>query len=280
MVRVFIRTNNKQILGAHVARYAILSHAKNPNNISVSFMNVDEMEEFRAFLGSPFIRSGKIMQNSEEDLQSFTLAAFMAPELTGYQGRAIVIDPDVFALTDITELFERNLKGKALAARPKRGVWDTSVMVLDCSQLKHWKITNILSDLTAVRASYEDWMSLKNEKVNDLEPEWNSWDKLDSSTKLLHTTIRLTQPWKTGLKIDFTRSRDGDYYFKLFPKPWVLRLLGRWPTHYQPHPNKNIEQFFLNLVKDALTKNTITTKMIEKEIASKNVRPDLLKLLT
>ena len=39
-----------------------------------------------------------------EDLQSFTPLRFMPPQLMGYEGRAIVIDPDVFAVGDVYEL--------------------------------------------------------------------------------------------------------------------------------------------------------------------------------
>ena len=36
----------------------------------------------------------------------------MPPELMGYQGRAVVIDPDIFAIGDIWELLTRDMQGK------------------------------------------------------------------------------------------------------------------------------------------------------------------------
>jgi hypothetical protein len=62
-----------------------------------------------------------------------------------YQGRAVVIDPDVFARADIWELLSRDMQGKAILCRPKsgakgrRGCLATSVMLLDNAKLTHWK---------------------------------------------------------------------------------------------------------------------------------------------
>ena len=47
-----------------------------------------------------------------DDLQSFTPLRFLPPQLMGYQGRAVVIDPDIFATGDIWELLSRDMAGK------------------------------------------------------------------------------------------------------------------------------------------------------------------------
>lgn len=278
MKKVFIRMNNKQLLGAMLGKYAILRHAQHPEQISVTFINVDEIPLFKSFEGKKYKRSDYQLTYKLNDLQSFTLAAFMAPELCNYQGRALVIDPDVFALTDVGPLFERPLDGSSLLARRKKSGWDTSVMMLDCSRLAHWKMSRILDDLAGFRINYDDWMSLHHEKVSDLEIGWNSWDKIDSDTKMLHTTNRLTQPWKTGLKIDFTWNPRGKV-FRIIPKEWLLRLLGKIPKTYQPHPDKNIELFFFHLLKDAMEGGVVTERLIKDEIAAKHVRSDMLDKL-
>ena len=276
MLNVFIRTNGKQMLGALLGRHAILRTAAHPERVEVRYINVDEIDLFKAFEGRQYSRKGHTLTYTLDDLQSFTLAAFMAPQLMGYQGRAMVIDPDVFAITDVERLFERDLRGKSLAARPKRGAWDTSVMMLDCAKLKHWDMKTILDDLAAFRTTYEDWMTVRHEDVDDLEPEWNSWDALTPSTNALHTTNRLTQPWKTGLKIDFTRN-PVPKLFGVVPREWLMWLRGDLPSRYQPHPDKGIETFFFRLVKDALAHGAVTKEMVEAEIKSGHVRPDLLE---
>ncbi|WKZ29086.1 MAG: hypothetical protein QY323_06200 [Patescibacteria group bacterium] len=278
MMRVFIRTNKKQILGGMLGKHAILRTAAHPEQIEVRYMVVDDMPLFRDFQGKTYKRHGETITYDINDLQSFTLSAFMAPELAGYEGRAMVIDPDIFALADVEALFNRDLQGKALAARPKRGVWDTSVMMLDCAKLRHWNMKKILEDLAAGRTTYEEWMSLKNEQVQDLEAEWNSWDVLVPETKLLHTTNRLTQPWRAGLKVDFTRNRMPKL-FGVIPREWIARLRGTIPSRYQEHPDPKIRAFFFELVRDALAKGAVTEDVVRAEIAAGHVRTDLFEQL-
>ena len=60
-------------------------------------MNATETSLARP-LAAPYtdgLRDGVLRQWHMEDLQSFTPTRFMPPQLTGYQGRAVVIDPDV-----------------------------------------------------------------------------------------------------------------------------------------------------------------------------------------
>ena len=80
-----------------------------------------------------------------DDLQSFTPLRYAVPDVVGHQGLALVTDPDVFAVGDVGELFTRDLQGKAIWCRPRPGydkITDplaTSVMLLDCSKLPHWR---------------------------------------------------------------------------------------------------------------------------------------------
>ena len=74
-----------------------------------------------------------------EDLQSFTPLRFAPPQLMNYQGRAVVMDPDIFAIGDIWELLNRDMEGAAIMCRPKsgrkgrKGAFASSVMLLDCA---------------------------------------------------------------------------------------------------------------------------------------------------
>ncbi len=55
-----------------------------------------------------YLRDGGKREWVRDDLQSFTPTRFLPPQLMGYQGRAVVIDPDVFARGDIWELLSRD----------------------------------------------------------------------------------------------------------------------------------------------------------------------------
>lgn len=267
MRTVFIQANNKQLFGARLAQYAIERNLLVPGSVNVQIMNVDEMPLFQGW------RTG--------DLQSFTLSRFMPPQLMGYEGNTLVIDPDIFARCDVNELFDVHANGYPIAACRKVGGWDTSVMVLDCAKLRHWNIQEIFQQIRSGTHNYGYFITLQREPlVQELPRIWNSLDYLDEQTKMLHTTNRLTQPWKTGLKIDFIRKRQYDRYFGIIPKPWVLRLLGRWPTHYRPHPDKNIERFFFDLLDDALRDGIITHSMIRDEITKGHIRPDIFRYIS
>ena len=169
--------------------------------------------------GRTFLRDGHERAWDPDDLQSFTPLRFAIPDEMGHQGRALVTDPDVFAVGDVGELFTRDLQGKAIWCRPRPGydkITDplaTSVMLLDCAKLPHWRIKDDIRALWDHRLDYLDWINLKREDLDTiglLEPEWNDFDHLTPATKLLHNTKRRTQPWKTGLPVDFTlRERRG-----------------------------------------------------------------------
>ena len=107
---------------------------------------------------------------------------------------------------------------------------------------------------------------------------WNSFDKITEKTKALHTTRRITQPWKTGLPIDFTPN-PMPKIFGIIPRELIHKLLGKYPTHYLPHPDKEVEKFFINLVHEALEAGAITRYEIEEAIREKHVRSDLLNLI-
>jgi hypothetical protein len=279
MRKVFIQTNDKQLLGAELARFAILRGLKEKGSVEVELLNVDGMAEFKAFAGKRYKRGGLEMTYDPADLQSFTLSRFMPPERMGWQGRAVVIDPDIFCLTDIGGLFETDLGGAAVAACRKKDAWDTSVMLLDCAKLRHWKIGTLLEGLGSGRADYADWMTLKKETaMKELPRLWNNLDRLTPETRMLHTTGRLTQPWKTGLPIDFRRN-PLPKIFGLVPREWLHRLMGKYPTRYQPHPDKDIEKFFFKLLADGLEAGAVSERFVKDEIAKKNVRPDIFTCL-
>lgn len=276
----FIQTNNKQLFGAKVAKFALERHSGGPHSIAVEILNSDDIPVFKNFEGTEYRFKGNEMRTyRREDLQSFTLTRFMPPEHMRFEGRALVIDPDIFALADVRELLDRDMGGNAVRACRKKDAWDTSVMLLDCARLTHWKIEDMLERLSKKEADYDTLMTLKEEaSVGELKRVWNHLDTLTPETKMLHTTGRLTQPWKTGLPIDFTRNRMPKI-FGIIPREPVHKLLGKYPSTYQPHPDKNIEKFFFDLVRDALQAGAISKKEIESEIRSGNIRKDFLSLL-
>jgi hypothetical protein len=289
---VFIHTNHKQRLGALVSRYSLKRNSAHADKFDVQLI---EARNFPCMLereGQPYLRDGEMRPWLNDDLQSFTPLRFAPPQLMGYQGRAVVIDPDIFAVGDVWELLDRDMEGKALICRPKsgrkgrKGAYASSVMLLDCAQLTHWQFERDFSEMfEPVKRDYMDWISLKLEDpatIGLLENEWNDFDRLTPQTRLLHNTKRKTQPWKTGLKVDF-RPADS---FQLFPpRHWIRRgrraLFGdyRFAGRYQPHPDPNQEKFFFDLVSECLREGVISEQQLREEIDRGHLRRDAFELV-
>lgn len=278
--KIFIHTNNKQMLGAKLSKYSIERFLPENTDISVEFINVDKLEEFKSFAGTEYLFAGTTRVYNPNDLQSFTLSRFMPPELMAYTGKAVVIDPDIFAVKDISQIFSINLEEKSLACCSKKDAWDTSMMIMNCSKLKHWKMSDILNGLKTKKLDYVyDVISLKKEpagSILEMPRIWNNLDTLTEDTYLIHMTDRITQPWRTGLKIDFTINKMPKI-FGIIPREPIHKLLGKYPTHYKKHPNQKIEDLFFQIVRDAVKDKEITLEEIRSEIEAKHVRPDLLE---
>ena len=89
----------------------------------------------------------------------------------------------------------------------------------------------------------------------------------DAPTKLLHNTKRRTQPWKTGLPIDFTfRERKGLLNLAL---PIVRMIAPR----YTRHPDRNQEAYFYALLAEASTADQSRRSRSKRRCGSGHVRP-------
>ena len=272
---VVIHTNGKQMLGALVSAHSFRRNSRTPEAFDVRIVNASEFPELQE-RGHSLLRGGHVREWDPDDLQSFTPVRFAIPELLGYRGLALVTDPDVFAVGDVADLFSRDPEGKAIRCTPRSGyhkVTDplaTSVMLLDCAKLKHWRFAEQLNKLWAHEVDYLDWINLRLENLGSiglLEPEWNDFDRLTPSTKLLHNTKRRTQPWKTGLPIDFTFKERGLLNFAL---PIVRKLA----PNYTRHPDRKQEAYFYAMLADALDSGAVKKEQVEKEVGLGHVRPD------
>ena len=77
-------------------------------------------------------------------------------------------------------------------------------MLLNCLKLSHWKLTNFIEQMHSGKLDYDDLINLKLEdgKIGELESKWNEFDIIKENTILLHTTEKITQPWRTGLELN------------------------------------------------------------------------------
>lgn len=288
---VFIQTNPKQHLGAVVAAHALKRNSKHADAFDVRILNTVDFPFFAAREGQSYRRDGVLRRWRNDDLQSFTPLRFMPPELMGYQGRAVVIDPDIFAIADIWSLLSRDMAGHAILCRMRSGPkgWvgchASSAMLLDCARLRHWSVERDFGEMFEGKRDYMQWISLKLEppgSIGRFEKEWNDFDRLTPETKMVHNTRRLTQPWKTGLPIDFT---PADSFSAFPPYAWLMTLkkqvFGRDALfrHYRRHPDTNQERLFFGLLKECLDNGTVTEEQLRDEMRQDHIRHDAFELI-
>ena len=90
----------------------------------------------------------------------FSFYRFAIPEMCHYEGRALYLDADILVLSDLEELIRKDMLGKGALARPAPPIsWYTSVMLLDCSKLKSWKVQDWVTMINADIASYKGTMT-------------------------------------------------------------------------------------------------------------------------
>lgn len=274
---VFIHANDRQMLGARISAHSYRRNAREPGSFDVKILDVrDHPRLLRR--GQTILRAGHVREWDPDDLQSFTPLRFYPPQAMGFEGLAVITDPDIFGVGDVGELFQRDLQGKAIWAVPRPGHNDrddyiaTSVMLLDCAKLAHWRFDQDLDDLFAHRFDYVDWIELKREDrstIGLLEPEWNDFDRLTPRTKLLHTTKRRTQPWKTGLPVDYTLRESG--WFD------ALRRIRR--QRYEQHPDRRQEALVYALLAEMVDSREVTKQELVAEMAANHIRHDSMELI-
>jgi hypothetical protein len=290
-MKVYIQTNDRQWLGALVCAYSMKRNSAHPDAFDIEIMHVRDYPFLAEKEGQTFLRGGTSRVWSMEDLQSFTPLRFMPPKLMAHEGRAVVVDPDVFALGDVYELFTRDMQGTGVMGRHRSGKkeksWQiaTSVMLLDCGKLRHWEPEKEFDELFQFTRDYKDWIVLRHEPAENigvLEDEWNDFDRLTENTRMLHNTKRRTQPWKTGLPVDFTPA-DKLKKYPVLAKLNKLRsrIFGEYGLlgHYHAHPDPKQEQLFFGLVRECLEQGIISESLIKDEMRKNHVRHDALQVV-
>ena len=286
---VFVHTNEKQIIGAIVSKYSFERFAADASAFEVRLIETGRYDWMKSYEGRPYLRDGLKRQWLNEDLQSFTVLRFAPPELMNYEGRSLVVDPDVFCISSINELLARDMQGAAIMARHRTGTkedaWASSVMLLDNAKLKHWDVRRNFEEMFTFQRDYMKWIMLllePQDSIAKLESVWNDFDRLTPETRMIHNTKRQTQPWKSGLPADF-RAPESNH--ALTPKNIYHRvrrkLFGEYGLmgSYKTHPDTNQERLFFALLRECFDKGLVTEAMIRHEMKHNHVRHDALDLV-
>jgi hypothetical protein len=271
---VFIHTPSKHFISARVCAYSLRTRSRHPDSFEIRFLSLEETPELLQHEGGSFRwRDGARAVRWHADMpQAFVLLRLRVPELMQFEGRALLLDPDIIAIGDVWELLSRDMKGKAVFCRPwvEMGEgFSTSVALMECSQLRHWQWREQIEEVFRRERPVRSWLSLIGEDpdtIGCLEEEWNDCDRLTEKTRLLHYTNRRTQPWLTGLPYHGHYIRPNSVASKAAA---FLRLAGL----HRPHPHA---EAFLALLREAVECEEITKQEIHQQIRLGLLRPDAL----
>jgi hypothetical protein len=159
-------------------------------------------------------------------------------------------------------------------------------MLLDCARLAHWRCGEQFDAMFRFERDYLDWIGLRLEPegtLGPLEPEWNDFDRLTPDTRLLHNTKRRTQPWKTGLPMDFTPApkRVKASSPRSWLRPLVRRVVGdpHAAGRYLPHPDPAQERLFFGLLRECVDQGLVSEERLREEMGAGHLRRDAFQLL-
>jgi Glycosyl transferase family 8 len=200
-MKIFIGTDDSQIVAAKVLEHSIMKHASRPVQV-VHMLN----------LAYPKITNPNVKPGT-----NFSFSRFRIPELAGFRGRAMYVDADMQVFADVAELWDIPFndhtvlctrqdyipevwQGKNCPFTPGRQM---SVMLLDCDRLD-WQIAPIIDRLNRGDYTYKELLTqlciVSPDLIrDDIDPGWNCLEYFDEKkTKLLHYTSVPTQPWKNN----------------------------------------------------------------------------------
>ena len=264
-MKVYIQSNRYQSIAANVAKYSFERFG-----CEVNIMSVENNDLLKKNFNKKILRN-KQQTLYKDDLQSFTLLRFLAPELDNFENKILVIDPDIFALKSPKDLMEKfNNNDSNLACTFYNEIARSEMMVINSNKIS-WKFENIINDLFNFKVDYSQLMKLNFDnslKILQIEKKYNTHDILDKNTVLLHTTNRITQPWKIGLDIDFERYYSKRYIVKEYLKKLMFKQYDQnaLSRKYMLHKNKDVFDIICKLFKEAYNLKYITNEMLNYSI--------------
>ena len=274
-MKVFIQTNKQQYLASKVSAYSFKRFG-----LDVELMNFDDNTYLKNFINKKYFRNKKF-KIFKDDLQSFTLLRFLAPKLNNFNDYILVIDPDIFALKD-PKILKNEIDNLHNVYCTFYNNFPRSEMMLIDAKKVTWDFNYLINQLFNHNLDYQNLMNLsfdQNLKIKKINNKFNSHDFIDEETVLLHTTNRLTQPWKEGLKIDFERH---NFSYSLYLKNLIKKYLNKdydsslLAVNYQTHPNSQVINTVKNLFWEAKKEKFISEEEINLAINNKFISNKIL----
>lgn len=269
-MKILIQSNNKQKLASKIAAASFIKQGFSHNDIK--FLEFENNSFLKSKINKKYLRKG-IIKTFKDDLQSFTLLRFYGPEFINYKGKILIIDPDVFAIKDPKDISNFLNQDSYLACTFINRKPRSEVMMIDATKVK-WKFKEIIEKLFNLEIDYDDLMNLsfdKYLKINELDLKYNSHDQITKETILLHTSNRITQPWKEGLDVDFERHHSKRNIIKQKLRKFLGLKYNKdmIEDKYYKHPNEEVIERFKELYNFALEHKIINNNEVEDAIKNK-----------
>lgn len=200
---IFIGSGEASVLERKTLQYSIARNSRIRPEIIVfnGTHNTIERE------GSPPELAPMSVRAKYKNITEFSNYRFLIPQLCGFTGRAIYLDSDMICFADIDDLFSASLDEIDLLAKPFNAPngerrWGPSVSLYDCARCR-FDLEQYMEEIEQGLYSYNDLHQMSPRflarhpfRVGSIDPNWNSYDRLDRATKLIHYTNLHTQPWK------------------------------------------------------------------------------------
>ncbi len=191
-IKIFVGTEEEQILAVKVLEYSIKKHATMSVEVTPLFAAIRQKG-----INVPEPQDPKIRPRTPFSFQRFAI-----PELKDYRGKAIYLDSDMLVFQDIKALWLWEFNGADLlsvyepsdSGRPPQ----FSVMVLNCQQLQ-WDVEKLVRNLEAGKWTYKQFvleMAPAQKVAAVLPSQWNDLERYsEGETALTHYTDMPSQPW-------------------------------------------------------------------------------------
>jgi hypothetical protein len=256
-LKIFIQTNPQQELAAKVSMYSFIKFGFN----NVELLKLHDVEVLKKNFGKKYYRNGQLVTFDPNDLQSFTFLRFLPPKLID-NDFCLIIDPDVFAISNPASITDyMSLSDFKIFCTEKNLKYRSEVMLINCkNNFKLWDFDKIIEEIFLKKLDYNELINLDfldKKKIGLLPSSFNTIDQINKDTILLHTSNRITQPWKEGLDVDFTINTSKYVYLKNLIKKMIgLNHNGKFfEKKYRPHPNTDVNSFIQKIFLDAYKNN-------------------------
>ena len=96
---------------------------------------------------------------------------------------------------------------------------------------------------------------------------------------MVHNTHRRTQPWKTGLRVDYTPTEFVPVIGQIMKLRRILFGEHAFLGKYHRHPDVNQENLFFGLLKECLDQGKVTEAKLKEAMAKNYVRHDAFEVM-